>query len=128
MVMMNEKDPWINNEPFEKDFFNDDTFLDSVESALELGASEAEVPQSDVPDCGWDEGPLPQFHHLTDYLAYARQKQASDLHISAGRSADPDGLHRHHTFRPINLAEVQQLFSVIGDLKEIGRASCRERV
>lgn len=73
MVMMNGKDHWIDNDPF----------LDSLASGLELENRESETPQADLPDTTWEDPSLPEFNHLTDYLAYARQKQASDLHIGA---------------------------------------------
>ncbi len=81
MVMMSERDPWAENDPFGDSLFDDDPFLNSVESALELGNEESETPQTDLPDTTWEDPSLPEFNHLTDYLAYARQKQASDLHI-----------------------------------------------
>ncbi len=57
--------------------FKNDTFLESVAQTLEVGVSDSNQIQVNL------DLPVPELYHLSDYLAYARQQNASDLHISA---------------------------------------------
>ena len=97
MDMLSGNDPFFENDPFENE-----PFLDELASALELEDAKKETPPTEPPR---EEIPLPEFNHLNDYLAYARQLNASDLHI--GAAVRPFMRHYSH-IEPIN---VDPLFS-----------------